>query len=83
MSDNGKVLIWRRANSTRSQIGEGLLRHLAGNVIDVFSAGAKRIHWSFPDPAAVSGDDAAILASFVEARDGLEVKLRDWLATIS
>ncbi|MCY3781196.1 MAG: arsenate reductase ArsC [Chloroflexi bacterium] len=139
MNDKVKVLILCTANSARSQMGEGLLRHLAGDAIDVFSAGAKpssvnpyavqamnergidisnhssehvgqyldmsfdyvitvcdnaaencpvfpgpakRIHWSFPDPTAVSGDDAAILASFVEVQNGLEVKLRDWLQTL-
>lgn len=135
-----KVLILCTANSARSQMGEGLLRHLAGGKVEVFSAGARpssvhpyavramqdrgidisaqrsenltryldiefdyvitvcdraadacphfpgparRIHWSFSDPAAVDGDDAAILESFVAVRDGLERKLRDWLPTLS
>ena len=109
-----KVLILCTANSARSQMGEGLLRHLAGDKVEVYSAGAQpstvnpfavramqdrgidislqrsehlaqyletefdyvitvcdqaadacpyfpgpaqRIHWSFPDPAAVDGDD--------------------------
>lgn len=40
---NGKmnVPILRTVNSARSQMGEGLLRHLAGNAVKVFSAGAK------------------------------------------
>jgi len=121
-------------------MGEGLLRHLAPDKIDVFSAGrapssvnpfairamrergiditshssdhlskflerefdyvitvcdsaaescpvfpgpAQRIHWSFPDPAAIAGDDAAVLGSFIAARDGLEQKLSDWLKTVT
>jgi len=36
-----KVLFLCTGNSCRSQIGEGLLRHLAGEHFDVFSAGVK------------------------------------------
>lgn len=135
-----KVLILCTANSARSQIGEGLLRHLAGDKVHAYSAGAKpsavnpfavramqergiditaqcsehfeayletefdyvitvcdqaadacphfpgparRVHWRFPDPAAVDGDDSAKLESFRAVRDSLELKLRDWLKTVS
>lgn len=136
MPENIQVLILCTANSARSQMGEGLLRHLAGDNVDVFSAGhvpsrvnplaiqamrargiditgqssdhinqylnrdfdfvitvcdsaaescpvfpgrAERIHWSFPDPAAVTGDETAVLMSFIDVRDGLERKLSAWL----
>ena len=136
MPEKLQVLILCTANSARSQMGEGLLRHLAGDKVDVFSAGrtpssvnsfalramrergidisghssdhinryldhefdyvitvcdsaaescplfpgrAKRIHWSFPDPAAVKGDDNAVLESFISVRGGLETKLHEWL----
>ena len=136
MSDKLQVLILCTANSARSQMGEGLLRHLAADQVDVFSAGrapssvnpfaihamrergidisgqrsdqlerylgcefdyvitvcdsaaescplfpgrARRIHWSFADPAAASGDEATVLKAFIAVRDGLEKKLRDWL----
>jgi arsenate reductase len=36
-----KVLILCTGNSARSQMAEGLLRHNAGNVCEVFSAGTK------------------------------------------
>ncbi len=135
-----KVLSLCTANSARSQMGEGLLRHLAGDMLAVYSAGAKpsavnpfatramrergidisrqrsehlakylvtefdyvltvcdaaadkcphlpgparRIHWSFPDPAAVDGDDEAILKSFRSIRDGLEAELRAWLKSLT
>lgn len=131
-----RVLILCTGNSARSQMAEGLLREIAGEHIDVFSAGSKpshvnphaiqamarrgidisgqhskhlseyieqpfdyvitvcdqaaetcplfpgraqRIHWSFPDPAAVQGNNAEILASFERVRDGLEAKLRAWV----
>ena len=37
-----------------------------------------RIHWSFPDPAAVEGD-AAKLAAFRNVRDGLGGKLEEFV----
>ena len=36
-----QVLILCTANSARSQMGEGLMRHMAGDRIDVFSAGTR------------------------------------------
>jgi arsenate reductase (thioredoxin) len=135
-----QVLILCTGNSARSQMAEGLLRSLAGDTIDVFSAGtkpsvvnplaiqvmaerhidirhhrskhvneflnqpfdevitvcdqvaetcpvfpgrARRIHWSFPDPAAVNGDEEQRRRAFREVRDAIEARLREWLATAS
>lgn len=41
MNDKEQVLILCTANSARSQMGEGLLRELAGARFDVYSAGAR------------------------------------------
>lgn len=41
MSDKLQVLILCTANSARSQMGEGLLRRLAADKIDAFSAGSR------------------------------------------
>ena len=138
--DRLQVLILCTANSARPQMGEGLLRYLAGEKVDVYSAGAKpsqvnpyairamresgidisrhssdhleqyldqpfdyvitvcdnaaescpvfpgparRIHWSFPDPAAVDGGDDSVFQSFIAVRDGLEEKFRKWLETLN
>jgi len=133
-----RVLILCTANSARSQMAEGLLRHLAADRMEVFSAGtrttsvnpfaiqamaergidishhrskhlneflgqpfdyvitvcdaaaescpifpgkAERIHWSFPDPAAVEGE-AAKAEAFRNVRDGLEARFKAWLETL-
>ncbi len=133
-----RVLILCTGNSARSQMAEGLLRSLAGDRMEVFSAGtrpstvnplairamaergidirqhrskhlaefidqpfdvvitvcdaaaeacpifpgpARRIHWSFPDPAAAQGSEAERLQAFREVRDAIEDRLRAWLAT--
>ncbi len=134
-----QVLILCTANSARSQMAEGLLRSLAGDRMDISSAGAKpsvvnplaieamdergidihahrskhlnefieqpfdyvitvcdnaaeacpvfpgpakRIHWSFPDPAAVEGTHEERLASFRQVRDAIEAQFRQWVATL-
>jgi arsenate reductase (thioredoxin) len=135
-----RLLILCTGNSARSQMAEGLVRHLAGNRFDVFSAGispsrvnllaiaamkeieidisqhrskhlnefleqafdivltvcdeaaeacpvfpgkAERLHWSFPDPAAVNVSEAERLQSFRNVRDAFAAKFTDWLNTQS
>ena len=134
--DKKRVLILCTGNSARSQMGEGLLIHLAGDLFEVFSAGttpstlnpyavlamaemgidireqyskslneflnqkfdyvitvcdraaetcpifpgpAQRIHWGFPDPAAVEGDHNQKLAAFIQVRDSILHQLKKWL----
>jgi arsenate reductase len=45
----------------------------------LFPGKAQRIHWSFPDPAAVTGSHDIILASFSSVRDGLEEKFKEFV----
>jgi len=55
----------------------------AAEACPVFPGRAERIHWSFPDPAAAQGDEAARLAVFRETRDAIEARLRAWLANVA
>lgn len=41
----------------------------------VFPGNAKRIHWSFDDPAAAEGDEHARLAVFRRVRDEIQERL--------
>lgn len=43
----------------------------------VFPGETKRIHWSFDDPAAAEGDDAARLAVFRRVRDEIKERLAE------
>jgi arsenate reductase len=134
-----RVLVLCTANSARSQMSEGLLRHIGGEHIEVQSAGThpsvvnplaveamrergidighhrskhlsefldqpwdvvitvcdnaaencpifpgkvERIHWSFPDPAAVEGTHEEQLQAFRDVRDALESQFREWLGGV-
>jgi arsenate reductase len=47
----------------------------------VFPGRTERIHWSFDDPAAATGDEEAKLAVFRRVRDEIRQRLQIFLAT--
>ena len=54
----------------------------AAEVCPVFPGGVHRLHWSFPDPAAIQGSAADRLAGFGEVRDAIATQLRQFIAQI-
>jgi len=48
----------------------------------VFPGGARRIHWSFEDPAAVEGDETARLEAFRRIRDQIQARVQEFARTI-
>lgn len=50
----------------------------AAETCPVFPGRAERIHWSFPDPAAVEGDEAARLEAFRKIRDQIAARVKEW-----
>ena len=46
----------------------------------VFPGKTRRIHWSFEDPAAAQGDEAARLAVFRRVRDEIRERLRSLIS---
>ena len=131
-----RILFVCTGNSARSQMAEGLARHLAAPGVEVASAGTHpagvnrfaaeamrdcgldisaqrskgiedvlgefdyvitlcdtaaqncpvlparraRLHWSLPDPALATGDNAQRLAFFRDIRDDIERRLRHWMS---
>jgi arsenate reductase (thioredoxin) len=45
----------------------------------VFPAATRRLHWSFEDPAAVTGDEATRLDAFRRIRDQIAARFRTFL----
>jgi len=44
----------------------------------VFPGEAKRLHWGFPDPSALTGTEAEKLAKTREIRDFIKAKIQTW-----
>jgi arsenate reductase len=55
----------------------------ANETCPIFPGPARRLHWSFEDPAAASGSDAERMAVFRRVRDALGARIRDFLAASS
>ena len=49
----------------------------------VFPGNTQRIHWSFPDPAAIEGSETERLAAFRRVRDALAEVFRDFANRIA
>jgi len=47
----------------------------ANEACPFFPGAARRLHWSFPDPAAATGTDAERLAVYREVRDAIQERI--------
>lgn len=45
----------------------------------IFPGNPERIHWSFPDPSAATGNHDQRLTAFRDVREGLQARLEEWL----
>ena len=52
----------------------------AAEVCPIFPGPAQRIHWGFPDPAAVEGNHQEKLAAFEQVRDSIKSSFENWLS---
>jgi len=49
----------------------------------IFPGKTKRIHWSFDDPAAATGDEGTRLVVFRRVRDEIKVRLKEFMNSVS
>jgi arsenate reductase len=54
----------------------------ANEACPVFPGAPQRIHWSFPDPSAVVGSEAARYRAFERTRNEITLRLRGWLLAL-
>lgn len=55
---------------------ETVITLCAEEVCPVFLGKAERLHWGYPDPAAVKGSDEEVLASFRDIRDRINDRIK-------
>lgn len=51
----------------------------AAEACPVFLGPARRVHWSFPDPAVATGTEDERLAVFRQVRDAIRERLQAWI----
>ena len=47
----------------------------------LFPGHTTRLHWSFDDPSRTTGSEDERLDTFRRVRDGIQMRLREWLAS--
>ncbi|MEX2356244.1 MAG: arsenate reductase ArsC [Thermaerobacterales bacterium] len=51
----------------------------AAQACPVFPGAKEQLHWPYPDPAGVTGDETTRLNAFRQVRDALEERITRWL----
>ncbi|MBN2727119.1 arsenate reductase ArsC [Candidatus Mcinerneyibacteriota bacterium] len=50
-----------------------------GQTCPVFPGEAERLHWGFPDPSGLKGEESFILEETRKIRDRIEEKVKQWI----
>lgn len=84
MAERGIDISGHRSKHLEEFLGQSFDRVLtvcdqAAQNCPVFPGPARRMHWSFPDPAAAEGSPEERAAVFAGVRDDIEARLRAWL----
>lgn len=86
-SNTLKVLVLCTGNSCRSVMAEALINNLgrgcdqaASESCPLFPGNPKKLHWSMPDPAKVTGSDANIDAAFDKVFFMLKNRIEEMLS---
>ena len=87
LDESGIDHSWARSKSVNEFLGQHFdyvitVCDNANESCPVFPADTERIHWSFPDPAAVEGSETERLAAFRRIRDSVAETLRDFIDRI-
>src|SRR6266567_4736751 len=73
-----KVLFICVHNSARSQMAEAFLNKSSAERCPIFPGVTRRLHWSFPDPAALTGTREERLAGTRKIRDQIRARIEMW-----
>ncbi len=90
MKEIGIDISGNKPKSVFDFVKQGKLFHYVITVCDdasgsrcpVFPGYAKRVHWSFPDPAAVEGSREERLKRIREIRDQIRANIEAWIKSI-
>jgi arsenate reductase len=85
MLERGVVISGQRSKSVNEFIDKPFdfvitVCDQAAEACPIFPGPAQRIHWNFPDPAAVTGTEEEKSNAFRAVRDSLHDQLRHWTA---
>ena len=89
MKEDGIDISRNKTKGVFDMIKQGRLFHYVVTVCDetsaekcpVFPGIAQRLHWSFPDPSALTGSEEEKLKRTREIRDTIKAQVRTWVTT--
>ncbi|MEZ4867607.1 MAG: arsenate reductase ArsC [Caldilineaceae bacterium] len=86
MAEMGLDLAGQHSKHLRDYLGQvnfgyiiTVCDHAEASCPAVFLRSSNHLHWSFEDPAALTGTDEAKMAKFRQVRDQIDQQIQDWL----